>query len=102
MNGKPLADFGSAGQQRSALIALYFAQMEVHRKTHGFYPLFLVDDVEAELDDARLRTFLSFLAQRTQTLLTTAKEFLVPLMPRDICRFEVSMAKVRPLLAASE
>jgi DNA replication and repair protein RecF len=95
VNGKALADFGSAGQQRSALIALYFAQMEIHRKAHGFYPLFLVDDVEAELDDNRLTTFLSYLAQRTQTLLTTAKESLVPLMPGDLCRFEVDTGTIR-------
>ena len=93
--GKALADFGSAGQQRSALISLYFAQMEIHRKMHGFYPLFLVDDVEAELDDRRLTTFLSYLAQRTQTLLTTAKESLVPMMPGDLYRFEVDAGTIR-------
>ena len=48
VNGKSLVDFGSAGQQRSGLLSLYFAQMEIHRETHGFYPIFLMDDAEAE------------------------------------------------------
>ena len=58
VNGKSLVDFGSAGQQRSSLLSLYFSQMEIHRKIHGFYPVFLVDDAEAELDKQRLDTFL--------------------------------------------
>jgi DNA replication and repair protein RecF len=75
VNGKSLVDFGSAGQQRSSLLALYFSQMEIHREIHGFYPVFLVDDAEAELDEQRLKTFLRYISQRTQTFLTSAKDF---------------------------
>ena len=88
-DGKALANFGSAGQQRSCLLTLYIAQMEIHRKDRGFYPVFLVDDVEAELDDCRLRSFLSYISERTQTFLTTAKETLVSSLPGPIHRFEV-------------
>jgi DNA replication and repair protein RecF len=93
-DGKSLADFGSAGQQRSCLLTLYFAQMEIHRKEHGFYPVFLVDDVEAELDDCRLQAFLRYLSNRTQTFLTTAKEALLPAVPGPIHRFEVKAGTV--------
>lgn len=89
LDGKSLADYGSAGQQRSSLLSLYFAQMEIHRKQHGFYPVFLMDDVEAELDDRRLRTFLGHLSERTQTFLTTAKESALPSLPGLVRRFEV-------------
>jgi DNA replication and repair protein RecF len=89
LNGKPLADFGSAGQQRSCLLSLYFAQMEIHRRMCGFYPVFLMDDVEAELDDERLRAFLEHLSRRTQTFLTTAKERFLPPLGTDVRRFRV-------------
>jgi DNA replication and repair protein RecF len=89
LNAKSLGEYGSAGQQRSSLLTLYFAQMEIHRKQHGFYPAFLVDDVEAELDDRRLRTFLGYLSERTQTFLTTAKESILPMLPGPIRRFEI-------------
>lgn len=92
--GKSLADFGSAGQQRSCLLTLYFAQMEIHRKEQGFYPVFLVDDVEAELDDRRLKVFLGYLSERTQTFLATAKEALLPYLPGPIQRFEVKEGTV--------
>ncbi len=97
VNGKSLAEFGSAGQQRSALLSLYFAQMEIHRRAHGFYPVLLVDDAEAELDDERLASFLKYLAQRTQTILTTAKSSLLPSMPSEVRSFEVTNGSVQAL-----
>ncbi|MBN2338722.1 MAG: DNA replication/repair protein RecF [Acidobacteria bacterium] len=95
VNGKSLGEFGSAGQQRSGLLALYFSQMEIHAKEQGFYPVFLVDDAEAELDQERLHTFLHYLARRTQTILTSAKDFLVPSLELDPVRFEVLGGRVR-------
>ena len=95
VNGKSLGEFGSAGQQRSSLLALYFSQMEIHAREHGFYPVFLVDDAEAELDQERLHTFLHYLAQRTQTVLTSAKDFLVPSLGLDPVRYEVRGGRVR-------
>jgi DNA replication and repair protein RecF len=94
VNGKSLGDFGSAGQQRSSLLALYFSQMEIHHKLHGFYPVFLVDDAEAELDEVRLRTFFDYLSHRTQTFLTSAKDFLLASAPRDAGRFEVQNGSI--------
>lgn len=96
IDGKSLIDFGSAGQQRSSLIALYFSQMEIHYKNHGFYPLFLMDDVEAELDELRLRTFLEYLSQRTQTLLTSAKGFLLSSIDAEIAHFEIRDGMISP------
>jgi DNA replication and repair protein RecF len=101
VNGKSLIDFGSAGQQRSSLLALYFSQMEIHHKNHGFYPVFLVDDAEAELDEIRLNTFLDYLSHRTQTFLTSAKDFLLSAAPQDTSRFEVQNGGIISFPAAS-
>jgi len=97
VNGKSLVDFGSAGQQRSSLLALYFSQMEIHRKVHGFYPVFLVDDAEAELDEQRLKTFITYLLHRTQTFLTSAKGFLLSALPENAGHFEVQNGRVSGL-----
>lgn len=94
VNGKSLVDFGSAGQQRSGLLALYFSQMEIHRKIHGFYPVFLVDDAEAELDEQRLKMFITYLSPRTQTFLTSAKGFLLSALPENAGHFEVQNGRV--------
>ncbi len=101
VNGKSLMDFGSAGQQRSSLLALYFSQMEIHFKEHGFYPIFLVDDAEAELDEVRLHQFLDYLGRRTQTFLTTAKDFLFSDAPQNASRFEVQNGGIFSFPAAA-
>ena len=95
LDGRSLADYGSAGQQRSALVALYFAQMEVHRAYHGHFPVFLLDDVEAELDAARLESLLDYLTGRTQTFLTAARESFVPAGGRPIERYEILAGTAR-------
>ncbi len=95
-DGKSVAVYGSAGQQRSCLLALYFTQMEIHRKEHGFYPVLLVDDVEAELDNHRLKTLVGYLSERTQTFLTTAKVPLLHTLSGPVRRYEVSGGSVLP------
>ncbi len=95
VNGKGLGAFGSAGQQRSGLLALYFSQMEIHAEAHGFYPIFLVDDAEAELDRERLRTFLGYLSERTQSVLTSVRAFRVPSGRFDPVHFVVENGRVR-------
>lgn len=95
VNGKSVSEFGSAGQQRSSLLSLCFAQMEIHRSRHGFYPVFLMDDFEAELDAERMRSFLGFVEPRTQTFIATAKRASVPGHGSEIRVFEVESGLVR-------
>ncbi len=74
---RDLRSFGSSGQQRSALIILDLAAISVYYNKHREYPLFLIDDVDAELDRKRLNHLLEYLEERTQTFITTSKESLV-------------------------
>ena len=74
LNGHDIRRYGSAGQQRSALLLLLLANIEVYRATRGEYPLFLLDDVDAELDYARIGHLLDYLRDKTQTFATTSKE----------------------------
>ena len=76
-DGRDIRTFGSSGQQRSALIILDLAAISVYYSWHNEYPLFLIDDVDAELDRKRIRYLLEYLEGRTQTFITTSKESLV-------------------------
>ena len=71
--GRVLRSFGSAGQQRSALITLDLAAISVYHSKHQDYPIFLIDDVDAELDGSRIERLLEYLDGRTQTFVTTSK-----------------------------
>lgn len=76
-DGRDMRAFGSSGQQRSALIILDLANVSVYYSWHNEYPLFLIDDVDAELDRKRISRLLEYLKGRTQTFITTSKESLV-------------------------
>jgi DNA replication and repair protein RecF len=76
-DGHDIRTFGSSGQQRSALILLDLAAISVYYSTHREYPLFLLDDVDAELDKRRIGELLEYLQGRTQTFITTSKENLI-------------------------
>lgn len=69
--------FGSAGQQRSAFLVILLANIEVFKATRGEYPLFLIDDIDAELDYRRIGRLLEFLEGKTQTIATTSKESFI-------------------------
>src|SRR5712691_4602352 len=71
--GRDLRSFGSSGQQRSALITLDLAALSVYHSKHQDYPVFLIDDVDAELDGIRIERLLEYLDGRTQTFVTTSK-----------------------------
>ncbi|HEV8140233.1 MAG TPA: DNA replication and repair protein RecF [Pyrinomonadaceae bacterium] len=71
--GRDIRSFGSSGQQRSALITLDLAAISVYYSRHQNYPIFLIDDVDAELDGNRINRLLEYLDGRTQTFITTSK-----------------------------
>jgi DNA replication and repair protein RecF len=71
---RDLRSFGSSGQQRSALITLDLAAISVYHSRHQDYPIFLIDDADAELDGNRIDRLLEYLDGRTQTFLTTSKQ----------------------------
>lgn len=76
-DGQDLRKYGSSGQQRSALLLLLLANISVFYSTRGEYPLFLIDDIDAELDYARIGQLLEYLSDKTQTFVTTSKQSFV-------------------------
>ncbi len=73
LGGRPIAAFGSQGQQRSAVLALKIAEYETLRARTGEAPLLLLDDVLSELDAGRAGRFLSALEGVEQTFLTATE-----------------------------
>ena len=53
INGARARTFASQGQTRTAALSMKLAELELHRKALGEYPLLLLDDVLSELDAAR-------------------------------------------------
>jgi DNA replication and repair protein RecF len=73
VDGKPLAAFGSQGQQRTAVLALKVAEYDVMRARTGDAPILLLDDVLSELDAERAGGFLGAVQGFEQAFLTTTE-----------------------------
>ena len=79
MDGRSARHFASQGQQRSIVLSLKLAELELIRREKGEYPLLLLDDVLSELDNFRKEYLIQFIeTSEIQTLLTMtgAKEKL--------------------------
>lgn len=77
--GRSLRRFGSQGQQRTALLALLFAEREALLAARRVTPLLLLDDVMSELDPGRRERLVARLGDGDgQVLITAADEESVP------------------------
>ena len=71
IDGAPAKQYGSQGQQRTLVLALKLAELELIETVVGQPPLLLLDDVLAELDLHRQERLLEVISNRVQTLVTT-------------------------------
>jgi len=70
VDGVDMRTYGSRGQQRTIALSLKLAEMALVRSRAGEEPLLLLDDIMSELDPARRRWVLEFLASSQQTIIT--------------------------------
>jgi DNA replication and repair protein RecF len=70
LGGQPARRFGSAGQQRTAVLALKLAELELVGAVVGAAPLLLLDDVLAELDPTRQGLLLEAVGEGHQCLVS--------------------------------
>lgn len=72
LNDKLASHFGSQGQQRTIVLSIKLAEIELLNELIGEYPILLLDDVLSELDDQRQHILMSRIEGKIQTFLTTA------------------------------
>ncbi|WP_414564576.1 MULTISPECIES: DNA replication/repair protein RecF [unclassified Anabaena] len=71
INQTPARQYGSQGQQRTLVLALKLAELQLIEDVVQEPPLLLLDDVLAELDPSRQNQLLDAIQDRFQTLITT-------------------------------
>lgn len=71
LGGRELSGFASRGQQRSAILALKLAQLELLSERLGRPPLLLLDDVFSELDPDRRAHLVRRIGELPQSFVTT-------------------------------
>lgn len=73
INDKSLKQFGSQGQQRSAVLSLKIAEIELIHNETGEYPVLLLDDVMSELDENRQKYLMESI-KNVQTFITCTSD----------------------------
>ncbi|GAB4164802.1 MAG: DNA replication/repair protein RecF [Geothermobacteraceae bacterium] len=81
IDGRPLRQYGSQGQQRSFVLAFKCAQLLDFKKERGFFPVLLLDDINSELDGRRREAFFAFLLANSGQVFLTSTD-------ADACRIE--------------
>jgi DNA replication and repair protein RecF len=69
INGIDTRSYGSQGQQRTSVLTIKFATIEIIREMTGEYPVLLLDDVLSELDINRQKYILNSI-NSIQTIIT--------------------------------
>ncbi len=84
LDGRPLRSYGSQGQQRTAVLAIKLAEIQVYYEQYGEYPILLLDDVTSELDMRRNTKLFEYLQQGMQVFLTATDRFALGSLPCDV------------------
>ena len=95
LDGREIRVYGSSGQQRSALLLLDLAAISLYNSRANERPVFIIDDVDAELDEMRIRHLLEYLENCTQTFITTSKRSHVEGFFSRANVYEIEDGKVR-------
>lgn len=95
INGRESKYFGSQGQQRSAILAIKLAEIEIIKEEIGESPVLLLDDVLSELDNNR-KGFLINYIKGIQTIITTTDDHDINAMTKNYNKkkFYISEGKI--------
>ena len=91
INGKKIDTYGSQGQQRTSILSLKLAELEIIKDEIGEYPILLLDDFMSELDEERRLNFLKNI-ENTQIIITCTDDINIPNV--NINKYEVEEGNV--------
>ncbi|RIV17644.1 DNA replication/repair protein RecF [Alicyclobacillaceae bacterium I2511] len=78
LDGQNVQSYASQGQQRTIVLALRLAEIDLLREEAGEYPVLLLDDVLSELDNQRQQNLVLAMSEKVQIILTTANFIQLP------------------------
>ena len=93
---REVRDFGSQGEQRTAVLALLLAEADLLGEARGAPPILLLDDVLSELDEERRTLLLEAVRAHGQTVLTTADPRDLPVAPDRLLTVSDGVVRAAP------
>jgi DNA replication and repair protein RecF len=94
INGIDVRNYGSQGQQRTSILTIKFASLEIIKDITGEYPVLLLDDVLSELDKNRQKYILNSI-DKIQTFITcTGINDIKKYIKKEIQLFKVNNGSI--------
>ncbi len=84
---KEVKNYGSQGQNRTAVLSLKLAELNVVYDEIGEYPILLLDDFMSELDEKRRKNFLNNI-ENTQVIITGTEKIDMPNLNYNLYHIE--------------
>lgn len=88
---KPISIYGSQGQNRTAILSLKLAELNIVKEEIGENPILLLDDFMSELDEKRIKSFLEKI-ENTQVIITCTEKIEVE--NKNILRYNVKEGSI--------
>ncbi len=100
LDDQPARTHASQGQQKSIVLALKLAEVDLIRSRIGENPILMMDEVMAELDSKRSASLLEAMTPDVQCLLTTTRlDATAPFEDRQQTEFLIRKGDVEPVTA---
>jgi DNA replication and repair protein RecF len=81
LDGNELRRYGSSGQHRAFLLLALLGQLNLYEEWRQDRPVLLLDDLDSELDQNRIRAFLGEIHGRYQTFISSSRRELFDRQP---------------------
>ena len=94
INGKKVDIYGSQGQQRTSILSLKLAELEIVKEEIGESPILLLDDFMSELDKQRRNLFLANI-QNTQIIITCTEKMNIENVSMNIYEIKEGIAELK-------
>ncbi len=91
INNELVNVYGSQGQNRTVVLSLKIAEMQVIYDEIGEYPILLLDDFMSELDEKRRKNFLEYI-ENTQVIITCTDK--IENLKKDMKIFQVKKGEI--------
>jgi len=99
INGKMVNQYGSQGQNRTAILSLKLSELEIVYEEIGEYPILLLDDFMSELDGNRRKKLLENIRE-TQVLITCTEKIEIDKFPFKM--FNIKDGELKECIYTSE
>lgn len=95
LNNKTARTYASQGQQRTLVLCLKLAEMEIIFNKKGEYPILLLDDVLSELDEYRREYLLDYIGSSNKQTIITMTNADKSVIKSKTAVYNVSQGRIR-------